>query len=64
VLAFATLYQFCMTSLVNMSFDLGHWVKPRSTIWFFKVFTNKVHVDERWVQNFRMSKKTFFKITN
>jgi hypothetical protein len=34
MLAFATLHQFCMTSPINMSFDLGHWVPPRSTIWF------------------------------
>ncbi len=34
VLALVIFHQFHMTSLVCMSSDLGHWVKPRSTVWF------------------------------
>jgi hypothetical protein len=41
MLALATLHQFCMTSPVNMSFDLGHWVIPRSTIWFSRFLLTK-----------------------
>jgi len=41
MLALATLHQFCMTSPVNMSFDLGHWVTPRSIIWFSRFLLTK-----------------------
>lgn len=41
--------------------DLRFWVKPRNTSWFFIFFLIE-HKNDRWVENFWMSKATLFKI--
>jgi hypothetical protein len=41
--------------------NLGHWVKPRFTTWFSQLFMIE-YDDERWVENFQMSKSTLLQI--
>jgi len=50
---------FC--SLFCLLQDLGFWVKPKNTSWFFIFFLIK-HKDDRWVEIFWTSKATLFKI--
>ncbi len=54
--------QLC-NSLLVLSQDLGHWVKPRSTTWF-SWFLLIEYDDDRWVKKFKMTKTTLFRITN
>jgi len=35
----------------KISQELGHWVKPQSTMWFSKFLLTK-YKDDRWVENF------------
>jgi hypothetical protein len=41
--------------------DLRFWVKPRNTSWFF-IFFLLEHKNDRWVENFWMSKAKLFLI--
>jgi hypothetical protein len=41
--------------------DLGDWVNPKSTTWFSRFLLTKFH-ENRWVENFRMTKATLFGI--
>jgi hypothetical protein len=50
---------FCLLFVVLQ--DLRFWVKPRNTSWFFIFFLIE-HKNDRWVENFWMSKATLFKI--
>jgi len=54
--------QLCNNLLV-LSQDLRHWVKVKSTTWFSKFLLIK-YDDDRWVDNFKMTKATLFRITN
>jgi hypothetical protein len=39
--------------------DLGYWVKPRSTTWFSR-FLVEQYDDDRWLTNFKMTKRVVF----
>ena len=43
--------------------DLGFWVKPRSTTWFTK-FLLEEYDDDRWINLFRMTKRSVFHLAN
>jgi hypothetical protein len=59
-----SLHNFWLTSnLVVMGFDLGYWVNPQSTTWFF-VFLFTEYGDNHWIQTIWMSELTFFEIAN
>jgi len=49
--------------LLVLSQELRHWVKSRSTKWFFQFLLIK-YDDDRWVKNFKMTKSTLFRIIN
>jgi hypothetical protein len=58
------LHNFWLTSnLVVMGFDLGYWVKPWNTTWFF-VFLFTKYDDNHWIYKFWMSKSILFEIAN
>ncbi len=64
MLASIVLHNFQLTSkLVVMGFDLGYWVKLRSTTWF-SMFLFIEYNDDHWIQNFQISKLTLFEIAN
>lgn len=44
-------------SLTVLDDDLGNWVKPRSTTWFSR-FLLEEYGDDRWIQMFRMTKRS------
>jgi hypothetical protein len=44
-----------------LSSSLGHWVKPRFITWFSQLFMIE-YDDERWIENFQMSKSTLLQI--
>lgn len=43
--------------------ELGWWVMPRSTSWFSR-FVLQEYDDNRWLENFRMTKSSVFSLTN
>ena len=43
--------------------ELGWWVMPRSTSWFSR-FVLLEYDDNRWLENFRMTKASVFSLTN
>ena len=43
--------------------DLGFWMKPRSTTWFTK-FLLEEYDDDRWINLFRMTKRSVFHLAN
>lgn len=43
--------------------ELGWWVLPRSTSWFSR-FVLQEYDDNRWLENFRMTKSSVFNLTN
>lgn len=43
--------------------ELGWWVLPRSTSWFSR-FVLQEYDDNRWLENFRMTKASVFSLTN
>lgn len=43
--------------------ELGWWVLPRSTSWFSR-FVLQEYDDNRWLENFRLSKSAVFSLTN
>jgi len=49
--------------LLVLSQELRHWVKPRSTKLFFRFLLTE-NDDDRWVENFRLTKSTLFMIVN
>ena len=46
-----------------MDEELGFWVQPRSTAWFFQFLFHE-YDNDRWVQNFRFSKAIVFHIAS
>jgi hypothetical protein len=51
------------SALNSLPLNLGHWVKPRSTTWFSR-FLMVENNDERWVENFKMTKDKLFTSLN
>jgi hypothetical protein len=63
MLAVTTLHQHHMINIFSLSPNLGHWVKPRSIVWFSRFLFTK-YDDDYWVQNFTMTKGILFDIVN
>ena len=56
----AALYSFQLwNNLIPGDYELGYWVKPRSTTWFLR-FVIEEYDDDRWSQMFRMTKASIF----
>ena len=51
------------TSLYVLPDDLGFWVKPRSTTWFSR-FLMAEYDDRRWLEMFRMTKRSVFALSD
>lgn len=55
IFAYVALHEVHLFNVLNMlSPNLGHWVKPRSTIWFSRFLLMELD-DARWVENIHMT---------
>jgi hypothetical protein len=45
MLVVVTLHQHHMMNIFSLSLDLGHWVKPRSIVWFSRFLLTKYDDD-------------------
>lgn len=62
IAAQATLQHFRLFStLASIDEDLGFWVKPQSTTWFTR-FLLQEYNNDRWLQMFRMTKRSVFNL--
>ena len=60
----AALYSFQLwNNLILGDYELGYWVKPRSTTWFSR-FVIEEYDDDRWSQMFRMTKASVFELSH
>ena len=50
-------------NLLIADFELGYWVKPRSTTWFSR-FVIEEYDDDRWSSLFRMTKASVFDLSH
>lgn len=59
----SVLHDFRVAHVVTLlDHDLSWWVQPRSTSWFSR-FVLQEYDDNRWLENFRMTKSSVFSLT-
>jgi hypothetical protein len=58
----SVLYNFRLGKIFVVFYkDLGWWVKPRSTTWFYK-FLIEQYDNDQWLENFYLTKASVFSL--